>query len=100
MTYVHLASRASAIVPFFLASMTEVSAPEGCSGTWHHYVIKQGDNTIKGMRCGSHDEVSLLLRDLIDRLNGRFLKGHKDFGTAPARGRRRGGSPAAKRGTA
>ncbi len=85
MTYARIASGAHVVAPFALTSMAEISAPDGCSGTWQHYVITQGHNRIEGMRCGSHDEVSMALADVLDRLNGRFSKAPRN---TAVRGRR------------
>lgn len=60
--------------PFRLDSLEDVPPPSGCEGTWHRYVIKQGDNVIVGLREGAHSEVSATVAAYIDRLNLRFAK--------------------------
>lgn len=74
MTYVHIASGHAAEAPFRLASVDEVSAPQGQDGVWQRYVITQGANTIVGMRAGVHSEVSSLVAQYVERLNMRFAK--------------------------
>ena len=58
-------------LPFKVDSISRAMAPPGAEGVWHRYVISQGTNTITGIRAGTHDEVTLLLRDMIERLNER-----------------------------
>jgi hypothetical protein len=60
--------------PFRLESLEDVPPPSGCEGTWHRYVIKQGDNVIVGLREGAHSEVSAIVAAYIERLNLRFAK--------------------------
>jgi hypothetical protein len=60
--------------PFCLTTLDEVAAPDGCEGIWHRYVITQGSNTIVGMRCGGQNEVSLMVKSIVERLNQRFAK--------------------------
>jgi hypothetical protein len=66
--------------PFRLDSITEVPAPEGGEGIWHHYVIVQGTNTINGLRAGTHAEVSVEVELMVERLNERFRKGKTPLG--------------------
>ena len=61
-------------MPFALTTLDQVAAPEGCDGVWHRYVITQGTNTIVGMRCGEQSEVTLMVNDIVQRLNLRFAK--------------------------
>src|SRR5690349_975165 len=58
-------------VPFKVDSVSSTAAPAGAEGVWHSYVISQGTNTIRGVRAGTHDEVTALLREMIERLNER-----------------------------
>lgn len=58
-------------LPFKLESIAKTAAPEGADGVWHCYVISQGTNTITGARAGTHAEVSVLLEQMIERLNER-----------------------------
>lgn len=64
----------TAEAPFRLESVDEISPPEGQDGVWQRYVIRQGANTIVGMRPGMLSEVSLLLEQQVERLNLRFAK--------------------------
>ena len=61
MTYVRTVSRSGPEIPFQLTSVDETPAPDGCDGVWQRYVITQGANTIVGVRCGLHDEVTVQL---------------------------------------
>jgi hypothetical protein len=74
MTYVRTVSRSGPEIPFQLTSVDETPAPDGCDGVWQRYVITQGANTIVGVRCGLHDEVTVQLTDVVERLNMRFTK--------------------------
>ncbi len=58
-------------LPFKVDSISRSDAPNGAEGIWHSYVISQGTNTITGVRAGTHAEVTLLLQDMIERLNER-----------------------------
>jgi hypothetical protein len=58
-------------VPFKVDSIAKSSAPAGADGVWHSYVITQGTNVIKGIRAGTHAEVSVLLDGMVERLNER-----------------------------
>ncbi len=58
-------------LPFKLESISRTAAPDGAEGVWHCYVISQGTNTITGVRAGTHAEVSILLEQMIERLNER-----------------------------
>ena len=58
-------------LPFKVDSISRATAPPGADGVWHSYVISQGTNMITGVRAGTHDEVTLLLQDMIERLNER-----------------------------
>ncbi len=58
-------------LPFKVDSISRTDAPSGAEGVWHSYVISQGTNTITGVRAGTHAEVTLLLQDMIERLNER-----------------------------
>jgi hypothetical protein len=56
---------------FKVDSITRAATPAGAEGIWHSYVISQGTNTITGIRAGTHAEVTMLLDDMIERLNER-----------------------------
>jgi hypothetical protein len=58
-------------LPFKVDSISRAAVPPGAEGVWHSYVISQGTNTITGIRAGTHAEVSMLLQDMIERLNER-----------------------------
>ena len=58
-------------LPFKVDSISSTAAPTGTEGVWHRYVISQGTNTITGTRAGTHAEVTVLLQDMIERLNDR-----------------------------
>jgi hypothetical protein len=58
-------------LPFKVDSIASTAAPAGAEGVWHSYVISQGTNTITGIRAGTHAEVSMLLQEMIERLNER-----------------------------
>jgi hypothetical protein len=58
-------------LPFKVDSISKAAAPGGAEGVWHRYVISQGTNTITGMRAGTQAEVTILLHDMIERLNDR-----------------------------
>ena len=58
-------------LPFKVDSISKAAAPGGAAGVWHSYVISQGTNTIMGIRAGTQAEVTILLHDMIERLNER-----------------------------
>jgi hypothetical protein len=58
-------------LPFKVDSIAKANAPGGAAGVWHSYVISQGANTIAGLRAGTHAEVTMLLHDMVERLNER-----------------------------
>lgn len=58
-------------LPFKVDSISKTPAPNGTQGVWHSYVISQGPNTIAGIRTGTHTEVTILLQEMVDRLNER-----------------------------
>ncbi len=60
--------------PFSLDSLDDVPPPSGCEGTWHRYVIRQGENTIVGLREGARSEVLAVVDEYVNRLNQRFAK--------------------------
>lgn len=63
---------ASVEMPFKLDSISETAAPSGGTGLWHRYVIsQQGSNMIAGARAGTHEQVGMLVRELVERLNER-----------------------------
>lgn len=52
-------------------SIARTATPAGLEGTWYQYVIAQGTNMIKGMRCGDKAQVDGEVRDMVERLNER-----------------------------
>jgi hypothetical protein len=58
-------------MPFKVDSISKTVAPSGTQGIWHSYVISQGANTIAGIRTGTLAEVTLLVEEMIVRLNER-----------------------------
>ena len=58
-------------VPFVRESVSPVTAPEGCEGIWHEYVIIQGENRITGLRAGSLADVTRQVDEMTERLNER-----------------------------
>jgi hypothetical protein len=58
-------------LPFKVDSIFKTTAPSGTEGTWHSYVISQGANTITGTRVGTQAEVTMLLQEMVERLNER-----------------------------
>jgi len=70
----HIQSGAMADSAFWLDSVQAVAAPGGCEGPWQRYVIRQGGNTIVGMRSGKRSEVTLIAAGYVERLNLRFAK--------------------------
>lgn len=75
MSDIHIASPTEESDSYFrLDSLHDVPAPDGCEGTWHRYVIVQGNNRIVGMRAGLRSEVRQVVDDYIERLNLRFAK--------------------------
>ncbi len=69
-----LGTSEAVLAPFRLDTLQQIDAPAGCEGIWHRYVIIQGTNTITGMRCGSEQDVSRALDDMVQRLNSRFAR--------------------------
>jgi hypothetical protein len=71
-------------VPFYVDSIQPAPAPEGGTGSWYRYVVKQGPtNTITGIRSGTREEVSERLDVMVATLNERRLGKYK----APSKGR-------------
>jgi hypothetical protein len=58
-------------LPFKVDSISKTPAPNGTEGIWHSYVISQGPNTIAGIRTGTQAEVTVLLQEMVERLNER-----------------------------
>lgn len=56
---------------FKVDSISKSAPPHGAEGVWHSYVISQGTNMITGVRAGTHDEVAVLLEQIVERLNER-----------------------------
>jgi hypothetical protein len=58
-------------LPFKVDSISTTPAPSGTEGVWHSYVISQGPNTIAGIRTGTQAEVTMLIQEMVERLNER-----------------------------
>lgn len=58
-------------LPFKVDSIAKTAAPSGTEGVWHSYVISQGPNKIAGIRTGTQAEVTVLLQEMVERLNER-----------------------------
>lgn len=58
-------------LPFKIDSVVQTDAPPNCEGPWCRYVISQGVNTITGLRAGTCAEVTVLIGDMVERLNER-----------------------------
>jgi hypothetical protein len=55
-----------------LISVRSSRAPSGADGAdWHQYVIRQGDNEIRGYRQGTLVAVTADVEALVERLNDR-----------------------------
>lgn len=54
-------------------SIARTTTPAGLEGTWYQYVIAQGTNMIRGMRCGDKTQVDVEVRDMVERLNERRI---------------------------
>lgn len=65
------AAEANHETPFRVESIAKTATPAGASGTWYRYVISQGTNQINGVRSGEQGEVTLLVDEMVQRLNER-----------------------------
>ena len=70
-------TEAAAVIalPYEMVSVEKIEPPTGSDGTWHEYVITQGDNTIHGCRQGSLAAVTEAVEEIVVRLNER--RSHK-----------------------
>jgi len=66
-----LAAETTVEMKFTLDSISAAKAPGDAAGVWHSYVISQGTNRIAGVRAGTHAEVTMLLQEMVERLNER-----------------------------
>ncbi len=63
------------IQPYEIVSVKRAETPPGAEGAnWHHYVIVQGPNTIRGYRQGSLKAVTSGVVEMIAQLNERHWK--------------------------
>lgn len=69
--YATATAAAALQIPFRLDSVAPATVPENGEGPWHSYVIRQGSDTITGIRAGTHDEVVALVQEMVERLNQR-----------------------------
>ena len=65
----------SAVIrPYEIVSVRKTEPPPGTEGAnWHHYVIVQGANTIRGYRQGSLKAVTSAVEEIVVLLNERQL---------------------------
>ena len=64
--------KAESLQPYEFVRVESSKAPAGAEGAgWCRYVITQGDNTIKGHRRGSIDDVTVEVKQLVAQLNER-----------------------------
>ena len=62
------------IQPYEIVSVKRTETPPGAEGAnWHHYVIVQGSNTIRGYRQGSLKAVKTAIDEIVVLLNERQL---------------------------
>ena len=61
--------------PYELVSVRRAELPSGAEGAnWHRYVIRQGDNEIRGYRQGTLVLVTADAEQLVIRLNERRMR--------------------------
>lgn len=73
---------------FEIRSIQRTEPPEGTDGsTWCHYVIKQGNNTIRGFRQGNLKTVRGEVKEIVKRLNDR-RSGKRSFAAPRMRTKR------------
>ena len=63
------------IAKYRVMTVTKISAPEGMSGIWHHYVIGEGNSRIDGKRPGTLQAVTRHAETVAETLNLRAGKG-------------------------
>ncbi len=70
-----MADESTAIVqPYEILSVKRTETPPGAEGSnWHHYVIVQGPNTIRGYRQGNLKAVKSAVEEIVVLLNERQL---------------------------
>ncbi len=62
--------------PYTLISVRRAGVPVGADGSdWHQYVIRQGDNEIRGFRQGTALAVTAVAEQMVTDLNER--RSHK-----------------------
>ena len=62
------------IQPYEIVSVKRAETPPGAEGAnWHHYVIVQGPNTIRGYRQGNLKAVKSAVEEIVVLLNERQL---------------------------
>ena len=62
--------------PYRLISVQRAVVPVGADGSdWHQYVIRQGDNEIRGFRQGTALAVTAIAEEMVTNLNER--RSHK-----------------------
>jgi len=63
------------IAKYRVMTVTKISPPDGMSGTWHHYVIGEGNSRIDGKRPGTLQAVTSHAETVAETLNLRAGKG-------------------------
>ena len=62
--------------PYRLISVQRAVVPVGADGSdWHQYVIRQGENEIRGVRQGTELAVTAIAQEMVTNLNER--RSHK-----------------------
>ncbi len=62
------------VQPYEIISVKRTETPPGAEGAnWHHYVIVQGANTIRGYRQGNLKAVKSAVEEIVALLNERQL---------------------------
>ncbi len=62
------------VQPYEILSVKRTETPPGAEGAnWHHYVIQQGPNTIRGYRQGNLKAVKTAVEEIVVLLNERQL---------------------------
>jgi len=65
----------AAIRKYHVTMVEATLPPAGMTGSWHHYVIGEGDSKIDGKRCGSLEMVREHAESVAESLNDRAERG-------------------------
>lgn len=61
--------------PYTLISVQRAGVPVGADGSdWHQYVIRQGENEIRGLRQGTALAVTAIAEEMVTNLNDRRVQ--------------------------